>query len=149
MISKVKVTPQTIVNLNDEQLDDMVYNKAADLYLGTFGETFRDDADHELLRQIFAVSVLDLEIRNGGFYSFFDNSGDLFESAVSGLNVLNAKEHVDLLTRASSIDRTQEKEINEDGDTELDSLSDVYYSLEHIADKRMKFVRDKIHRFLD
>lgn len=34
MISKVKITTETIKDLTDQQLDEAVYNKAADLYLG-------------------------------------------------------------------------------------------------------------------
>jgi hypothetical protein len=76
MISKVKITDTTIKTATEEQLDELVYNKAADLYLGTFGESFKCTEKGQLLKQIFAVTVLDNEVKNGGFYSFFHNSSD-------------------------------------------------------------------------
>lgn len=147
MILKVKITREKIATSTYVQLDEMVYNKAADLYLGTFGETFKDLPNDLLLKQLFAVTVLDNEVRNGGFYSFFGNTSDLYEQAIEGLQLLNADEHVNLLKQASLIDRTREI-VNEDEESELDLLAEKYYDLDNIADKRIKFVRENIERFL-
>ena len=38
MISKTKINKDTIVNLTEEQIDELVYNKASDLFLGSYGE---------------------------------------------------------------------------------------------------------------
>jgi hypothetical protein len=96
MISKIKITDNIIKTLTDEQLDELVYNKAADLYLGTFGEQFADHERDKLLRDIFSLTVLDNEVKNGGFNQFFKSSGDLKQFALSGLRLINADRHADL-----------------------------------------------------
>ena len=78
-------------------------NKAAHLYLGTFGESFKETINDELLKQIFAVTVLDNEVKNGGFDSFFYNSADLHSSAFEGLKIIGAHEHADLCRQAIEI----------------------------------------------
>ena len=64
MITKTKINTDTIQNLDNEQLDELVYNKAVDLYLGTFGENFKDNESDKLLKALFATSALDSSVKN-------------------------------------------------------------------------------------
>lgn len=147
MISKVKITDTTIRDLTDEQLDELVYNKAADLYLGTFGESFRDTENDELLRRIFAVTVLDNEVKNGGFDSFFRNSGDLDNAAFNGLKSIGADKHANLCRQAISINRGQSPEFRNKRNPSFDALDEQYYSLQDLRTIKQKFVRENIAKF--
>jgi len=149
MISKVKITDTTIKNLTDDQLDELVYNKAADLYLETFGESFKDTEKDSLLRQILAVTVLDNEVKNGGFDSFFHNSSDLDNAALDGLKIIGAESHADLFREAMNVYRQQNPEFRNKRNPGFDQLDEKYYSLEDIRTKRQRFVRDNINKFAD
>ena len=149
MISKVKITDTTIKNLTDEQLDELVYNKAADLYLGTFGESFKDTEKDQLLKRVFAVTVLDNEVKNGGFDSFFRNSGDLDNAAFEGLKVIGADKRADLCRRAIEIHQGQKREFKDKRNPNFDPLDEEYYSLEDIQTRRQKFIKENINEFTD
>lgn len=149
MISKIKIADTTIKNLTDDQLDEMVYNKAADLYLGTFGESFKDTENDLLLRRIFAVTVLDNEVKNGGFNSFFHNSSDLGNDGLDGLKIISADSHADLCRQAINIYREQNPEFKNKRNPGFDPLDEQYFSLEDLQTKRQKFIRDNINKFVD
>jgi hypothetical protein len=147
MTSKIRITTETTKNLTDEQLHELVYNKAADLYLGTFGERFKDNENDKLLRDIFSLTVLDNEVKNGGFDQFFKNSDDLKEFALNGLRLINAYKHADLLERATAIHERQEDEFRDKRNINLNSLDEDYYELDDIATLRQRFVRTNINKF--
>lgn len=149
MISKVKITLETINNLTDEERDELVYNKAVDLYLGTFGESFTGSDNDKLLKQIFATTVLDNEVRNGGFDSFFYNSSDLSSSALEGLRIIGADQHADLCQQAIEIDREQKAEFKDKRNPNFDPLDEQFYSLDEYEIKRQKFIRDNVIKFFD
>jgi hypothetical protein len=149
MISKVKITDTTIKTSTDEQLDEHVYNKAADLYLGTFGESFKDTRNDELLKQIFAVTVLDNEVKNGGFDSFFHNSADLDNSALEGLKIIGTDRHVDLCRQAIQVHQEQNAEFKNKRNPNFAPLDKQYYSLPDIQLKRAKFIKENINKFVD
>jgi hypothetical protein len=149
MISKIKITTETSKNLTDEQLDELVYNKAADLYLGTFGERFMDNDNDKVLRDIFSLTVLDNEVKNGGFDQFFKNADDLREFALNGLRLIKANEHADLLGKATAIYDNQKGEFRDKRNTNLNSLDDDYFKLDDIALLRQQFVRTNIDKFGD
>jgi hypothetical protein len=147
MISKIKINPETIKNLTDEQLDDFVYTKASDLYLKTFGEAFKDNENGKLLRDIFSLTVLDNEVKNGGFDQFFKNYEDLGEFALNGLRLINADKHADLLVKAIVIHDKQKQDFKNKRNPNLDSLDENYYKLEDIVFLRQQFVRTHINKF--
>lgn len=149
MISKVKITDTTIKNLTNEQLDELVYNKAADLYLGTFGESFKQTENDELLKRLFAVTVLDSEVKNGGFDSFFRNSADLDKAAFEGLKVIGADKHADLFGQAIEIHQGQNRRFKDKRNPNFDPLDEQYYSLENVQTRREKFIRENINKFTD
>ena len=149
MISKIKITTEVIKSLTDEQLDELVYSKATDLYLGTFGKSFKGTGNHQLLKQIFATTVLDNEVRNGGFDQFFYNSGELGDFAFEGLKILGADQHADLCKQAIDINREQSPEFKHERELRFDSLDEQYYTLEKIRIKRQKFIRENVNKFMD
>ena len=149
MIIKTKINPDTIKNLDLRQLDKLVYNKAVDIYLGTFGEKFRDTANDNLLKAVLATSVLDAEVRNGGFDQFFLNSGDLTNSALVGLTHIKADKHVDILNEAIKIFNEQKEQFVEERNPNLTPYDDKYYELDDIDPLRQKFVFDNIEKFMD
>jgi hypothetical protein len=147
MVSKTKITNETTKNLTGEQLDQLVYNKAADLYLGTFGEKFKDNENDNLLRDIFSLTVLDNEVKNGGFDQFFKNSGDLRQFALRGLGLINAGKHADLLKKATTIHDSQKEEFKNKRNPNFNSLDEDYYKLDDIVPIRQQFVRTHINKF--
>jgi hypothetical protein len=149
MIIKTKINSQTIANLNDKELDELVYNKAVDLYLKTFGEYFKDTEQDRLLLQILSISILDSEIYNGGFDQFFLNSGNLSEAALKGLSIISAEEHAQLLTLAIKINKEQYEEFKNERNPNLDELDEKYFQLEDLGILRQKFIKENIERFYD
>lgn len=149
MISKIKITNTTIKTLTGEQLDELVYNKAADLYLETFGESFKDTEEGELLKQIFAATVLDNEVKSGGLDSFFRNSDNLDNAALLGLRIIGADSHAALCRQAIEINRKQNSELRNKRNADFDPLDEEYYSLENLQAKRIKFIRENINKFVD
>jgi hypothetical protein len=149
MILKVRITDTTIKTSTDEELDELVYNKAADLYLETFGESFKGTGKDELLKQIFAATVLDNEVKNGGFDSFFHNSGDLDNAALNDLKIIGADSHAELCRQAINIHRVQNPGFKNKRNPGFDPLDQQYYSLEDFQTKRQKFIRYNIDKFVD
>jgi hypothetical protein len=149
MIIKTKINPDTIQGLDMEQLDELVYNKAADIYLGTFGEKFKDTENDILLKAMFATSVLDAEVNNGGFDQFFLNLDDLANSALIGLKHIKAYKHADILNEAIRIFNEQKEEYAEKRNPNLTFCDDKYYALENIESFRQKFIVDNIAKFQD
>jgi hypothetical protein len=149
MIIKTKINPDTIKNLDMGQLDELVYNKASDIYLGTFGEKFKDTENDNLLKAVLATSVLDAEVRNGGFDQFFLNSDDLTSSALVGLKEIRADKHLDILNEAIKIFNEQKEQFVEERNPNLTLCDDKYYELDDIDPLRQKFVFDNIEKFMD
>ncbi|NOS92615.1 MAG: DUF4375 domain-containing protein [Cyclobacteriaceae bacterium] len=149
MISKVKITTETTKNLTDEQLDDLVYTKAADLYLGTFGERFKENDNDKLLQDIFSLTVLDNEVKNGGFDQFFRSYDDLRKFALNGLRLINAYKHAELVEMAAAIHDMQKEEHSNKRNANLNPLDEDYYKLDDITILRQRFVRAHIDRFAE
>jgi hypothetical protein len=149
MITKTKINFDSIKNLDIKQIDELVYNKAVDIYLGTFGENFKELENDRLLKAVFATTVLDAEVKNGGFDQFFLNSYDLADYALIGLKHFNADEHAEILNEAIEIFDEQKEKYSEKRNPYLDPCDAKYYELEDIALLRQKFIADNIEKFLD
>lgn len=149
MISKVKITDTTIETSTDEQLDELIYTKGADLYLGTFGEFFKDTDNDKLLKSIFAITVLDNEVKNGGFDSFFQNCSELANSALEGLTLISADQHANLCRQAIEMYHNQRAEFKNQRNTNLGALDEQYYSLPEVRSQRQRFIRNNINKFMD
>ncbi len=147
MIVKTKINSETTKDLNDEQLSDLVYNKGVDKYLGTFGERFENNENDKLLCQIFACSVLDAEVKNGGFDQFFLNAKALAIFAKEGLQLINANEHAKLLILAINI--YEEEKYKNERNPEFDKLDEAYYALDNLSNFLREFIKMNIENFFD
>jgi hypothetical protein len=149
MTVKTKITKEITENLSEEQLDELVYNKASDKYFGTFGENFENTEKDKILCQMFACSVLDFEVCNGGFDQFFSNSDDLSEFALDGLLKINEIEHYELLNLAIKIYNEQKEAFKDIRNTNLDELDERFYELNKIDKSRQKFIIENSEIFYD
>jgi hypothetical protein len=149
MIIKTKVNPETVRDLNDEQLENLIYSKAVDLYLKTFGEGFKNTDKDILLCEVFSTFVVDSEINNGGFDQYFSNYAALVTFSISGLKKIGASKHADLLIRAADIYEKQKEEFTEKRNPNLAVYDDEYYKLEDFYPLRQDFIRNNIEHFLD
>jgi hypothetical protein len=102
-----------------------------------------------LLKAVLATSVLDAEVRNGGFDQFFLNSDDLTSSALIGLKEIMADKHLDILNEAIKIFNEQKEQFVEERNPNLTPCDDKYYELDDIDPLRQKFVFDNIEKFMD
>ncbi len=149
MTIKTKITKEIIKNLSEEQIDELVYNKASDKYFETFGEIFENTEKDKILCQIFACSVLDNEVYNGGFDQFFLNNEDLTDFALDGLLKIGAIEHYDLLNIAKQIYFEQKDNFKNIRNNNLDEIDEKYYELNKIAKSRQKFITENIEMFYE
>jgi hypothetical protein len=149
MIIKTKITKEIIENLSEEQIDELVYNKASDKYFETFGEIFENTEKDKILCQIFSCSVLDDEVCNGGFDQFFLNNEDLTDFALEGLLKIGAIEHYDLLNIAKQIYFEQKDNFKDIRNNNLDEIDEKYYELNKIAKSRQKFITENIEMFYE
>lgn len=109
----------------------------------------------------YAVSVLEMEVNNGGFDQFFFNSaGDYAHEAYDGLNEIGAKKMAAIVKRALAIfpegrapkdrgDRWDLLEPNEEKNAEiLNKLDNEFYKYpDPIGELLMKFVRTNRSQF--
>ncbi|MNG08292.1 hypothetical protein D3C84_916400 [compost metagenome] len=120
-----------------------------DKYFGTFGENFENTEKDKILCQIFACSVLDFEVCNGGFDQFFSNNEDLTEFALDGLLKIGEIEHYELLNLANKV-YNEEREIFKDiRNTNLDEFDEKFYELNKIDKSRQKFIIENAEMFYD
>lgn len=138
MERKIYINQDTTVNLSNEKLDELVFNKASEKYFETFGEPFLDNPNDILMLQIFSCSVLDFEVRNGGFDQFFLNNEDLIDFALSGLQKIGALEHISLLRSATKIYWEHKNHPRDGRNVNLDELDERYYTLSDLSVIRQK-----------
>jgi|GEM_PF-1779020 len=149
MIIKTIINPDVIKNLNEEQLDALVYNKAIDKYLGTFGERLSNSAQDNALLEMLACSVFNTEVCNGGFDQFFLNAADLTQAAIKGLMNIKAEAHCNLLITAVKIYQEQKELYENKRNPNFDPLDKQYYQLNDLENYRRKFIRENIEIFFD
>lgn len=149
IITKAKVNSETIKGLDDDQLYDLIFDKASQKDSGTFGEYFQENEKDQLLRQIFATAILDGEVYNGGFDQFFLNYGELADAAAMGLKLIKAKKHLDLLIDAIKTYETHKEQFKNKRNPHLNDLDDKYYDLEEFYDLRMEFIKENVEMFFD
>jgi hypothetical protein len=149
MLIKTKINQQAILNLNGEQLYALVYNKAVDKYLGTFGERFKDNEQDRLLCEMLACSLLNSDVKNGGFDQFFLNYGELTETVITGLDKINAQKHRELSLLAFNIQEEQKEQYQDRRNPNLDELDEKYYELEDLEINLQKFIEENIEMFYD
>ena len=149
MIVKVKITPDTLDSKTPEEIDDMIFVKGSQKYLGTFGEYFENTEKDKLLCEIFATTVLESEVCNGGFDQFFYNSEELTEHALNGLIKIGAKEHYELLKQAENMYNEQKLIFVDERNSNLDFLDEQFYKLEEYNLKRQTFITENLVQFYE
>lgn len=145
-ITKIKINLDSIANLDDEDLDELVGWKGSQKHCGTFGEYFEDNEKDKILCEIYSVGVMEGDVYNGGFDQFFENFEDLILPALNGLEKINAPKHHNLLKRAYEMHINQKDEFVNKRNVNLNNLDD---ELEDLAFFRQKFIRENIALFLD
>lgn len=148
-VRKIKINPETIANLDDEDLDELVGEKGSQKHNGTFGEYFEDTEKDKVLCEIYSIGVMEGDICNGGFDQFFENFEDLILPALSGLQKINAPKHHNLLKRAYEMYVNQKDKFVDKRNINLNELDDEFYELDDLAPYRQKFIRKNIDLFLD
>jgi hypothetical protein len=113
------------------------------------------------VRAVYATTLLDNEILNGGFNQFFWNStGQFALLALEGLQLIGASEHA-AITRAAiatyEAERVKHEEFRHIGTkdafaesyqhTELVDLDDRYCALDGLPDILTRFIREHTHLF--
>ena len=101
------------------------------------------------MEQIFACSVLNIEVCNGGFDQFFSNNENLTELALKGLIKIEAIEQYDLLKIAKKVYTEQKADFCDMRNPNLDKLDEKYYELNGIDINRQKFIIKNIEMFYD
>ena len=149
MTIKTKITKEIIDKFSDEEIVDLVYNKASDKYFETFGEAFENTEKDKILKQIFACYILNGEVCNGGFDQFFQNNENLIETALEGLLQINAKEYYNLLNNAKKVFYKQKAEFNNLRNPNLNEFDDKFYELNEIENIQKNFIIKNIEIFFD
>lgn len=147
MIRKVKYGITELKNSTDQELVELIYDKACELYFGTFGESL-DKAD-KAISDFLAIWTLDSEVKNGGFDQFFLNNGlEYGNEAVNGFTRIGAKNFVTLTEKAIEIFKNQDSEFESKRNPDFDNLDDEYYNLENWESLQIEYIRDNYEKFV-
>ncbi len=147
MIQKVKYSLVDLQNCNDEELVSLVYDKATELYLETFGETL-EKAD-SAMAELLATWVLESEVHNGGFDQFFLNNGlEYGYNAANGLSRIAAKNYLSVTEKAIEIFKNQSEEYQKKRNPDFSPLDDNFYDLEGLEKLRIDYIRSNYEKFV-
>ena len=147
MTRKVKYGITELKNLTDEELVELIYDKACELYFGTFGESL--DKVDKALSAFLAIWTLDSEVKNGGFDQFFLNNGlEYGKEAVNGFTRIGAKNFSTLTEKAIEIFKKQDSEFENKRNPDFDNLDDEYYGLESWKNLQIKYIRENYEKFI-
>jgi hypothetical protein len=147
MIQKVKYSLVDLQNSTDEELISLIYDKATELYLGTFGETLEkaDSAMSELL----ATWVLESEVHNGGFDQFFLNNGlEYGYITANGLKRITADNYLALTEKAIEVYKNQSEEYQKKRNPDFNPLDDDFYDLDGLEKLRVNYIRRNYAKFV-
>ena len=139
-----ELTPEILASIPDDKLEDAVF----DYVIAKVG----DDSEHEVAivaklpigaQALYITSLVDGEVRNGGFNQFYWNpSGRFTDQAAEAFEFFSAHEHAALMREANSVramEADKMKKFEERGttqafsdsykETQLGPLDDKYYEL--------------------
>lgn len=122
------LTVEKIDNLSDDDLLFEVFKNVAERYTGQTHKKKEIISKLTREQQIFyALTVLEMEVNNGGFNQYYYNQGDDFaDLAVDGFKAIGAKRFATLVTRANKIFREENKKITDKQDGSLQGFSESY-----------------------
>jgi hypothetical protein len=147
MIRKVKYGITELKNFTDQELVELIYDKACELYFETFGESL-DKAD-KAISDFLAIWTLDSEVKNGGFDQFFLNNGlEYGNEAVNGFTRIGAKNFATLTEKAIEIFKNQDSEFETKRNPDFDDLDDEYYDMESWMSLQIEYIRDNYEKFI-
>tara|TARA_R110000751_G_scaffold307183_2_gene427645 strand:- start:786 stop:1235 length:450 start_codon:yes stop_codon:yes gene_type:complete len=147
MIQKVKYSISDLQNSSDEELISLVYDKATELYLETFGESL-DKAD-SAMSDLLATWVLESEVHNGGFDQFFHNNGlEYGYNAANGLRRIAADNYLAVTEKAIEVFKNQSEEYQKKRNPDFNPLDDEFYNLEGLENSRIEYIRSNYVKFV-
>ncbi|TMU50994.1 DMP19 family protein [Flagellimonas algicola] len=147
MIQKVKYTLTYLQNSTDENLVSLIYDKSAELELGTFGESM-EIAD-PAMAEFMAMWILEGDVQNGGFDQFFSNNGLLYgQTALAGFERIGASDFANVTQKAIEIFKNQDKEFDNKRNPDFNDLDDEFYDLDDLDKLQIKYIRDNYEKFI-
>lgn len=122
------LTIEKIDKLADRDLLFEVFKNVAERYTGQTHKKKEIISKLTQEQQIFyALTVLEMEVNNGGFNQYYYNQGDEFaDRAVDGFKTIGAEKFAELVTKANNIYRQEKKKITDKQDGSLQGFSESY-----------------------
>ena len=147
MIRKVKYTLTDLKNSTDEKLVGLIYEKSAELELGTFGQSL-EIAD-PAMAEYQAMWMLEADVQNGGFDQFFLNYGlEYAKTAISGFERIGAKDFAKLTEKAIGVFKNQSLEFKNKRDPDFNDMDDEFYDLEDLEKHQIEYIRKNYEKFV-
>tara|TARA_R110002096_G_C14197486_1_gene688564 strand:- start:137 stop:586 length:450 start_codon:yes stop_codon:yes gene_type:complete len=147
MIRKVKYTLIDLQNSTDEELVSLIYDKSAELELGTFGESL-EIAD-PAMAEFLAMWILEGDVHNGGFDQFFLNNGlEHGKSALVGLKRIGADKYALVTEKAIEIFKNQNAEFENERNPDFNELDDEFYDLEGVEKLQIDYIKKNYEKFV-
>jgi hypothetical protein len=147
MIRKVKYTLTDLQNSTDEKLVGLIYEKSAELELGTFGQSL-EIAD-PAMAEYQAMWMLEADVQNGGFDQFFHNYGlEYAKTAMAGFERIGANDLANLTEKAINTFKSQGSEFETKRNPDFNDLDDEFYDLEGLEKKQIEYIRKNYEKFV-
>jgi len=122
------LTPHKIDSAKDDEIIWMVFEDIASKFTGFYHNRYEILSGMNLEQQmIYAVWVLEMEVRNGGFNQYFYNTeGRLKHISAAGYRKIGAVKLAELVSRANEIYVKQREKITEKQNGSLEGFSASY-----------------------
>ena len=161
-----RLTIEKIDKMTDNDLLFEVFKDIAERYTGQTQNKREIISSLTKEQQAFyALTVLEMEVNNGGFNQYYYNNGDEFaDEAVTGLKMIGADKFTELVKKANDTYRQQNKKITEKQEGSLEGFSESYkdnplndldkafynlYKEEPLTQLTVDFVRKNKHKFIN
>lgn len=147
MIRKIKYTLSDLQNSTDEKLVGLIYEKSAELELGTFGQSL-EIAD-PAMAEFQAMWILEGEVQNGGYDQFFLNNGlEYGLTALAGLKRICANDFANVTEKAIDIFKKQNSEFENKRNPDFNDLDDEFYDLDGLEKLQVDYIRKNYEKFI-
>ena len=147
MIRKVKYTLTDLQNSTDENLISLIYEKSAELELGTFGESL-EIAD-PAMAEFQAMWMMEGDVQNGGFDQFFHNHGiEYAQTALTGFNRIGANDFANVTEKAMEVFKNQSSEFENKRNPDFNELDEEFYDLEGLEKQQIEYIRKNYEKFV-
>lgn len=147
MIQKVRYNLFDLKNSTDQELVELIYDKATELYFGTFGENL-EKAD-KAMTEFLAIWTLDSEVKNGGFDQFFLNNGPEYgQTVLAGLKRIGANDFGSVTEKAIEVFKNQGDGFENKRNPDFNELDDEFYDLEELEKLQVEYIRKNYEKFV-